>query len=140
MSEIDKKNLIAIRDGVPEDHAFIMATWLRGLYYGDSWFSLINKDVFMTAYHLHLETLLKTPGITVKVACLKDDPEVILGYAVLTADRIVHWVYCKGAWRKIGIAKSLVPDNVTSATHLTKIGLSILRKKPRISFNPFVTV
>jgi hypothetical protein len=137
---LDKQNLVAIRDFMPEeDRNFILASWLKGLYYGDSWFHEIPKHIFMQNYHALLERVL-SPGVaSVKVACLKDDPDVILGYAVLNpAGTALHWVFVKNRWRGIGIAKSLIPPSVSVVTHLTKVGLSILKKHPGVHFNPFV--
>lgn len=134
---------VLIRDGTKDDLPFIFATWLRGLYYGDTWFNLIRpKDVFMANYHKVIEGILAKSGTIVKVACLKSSPTTVLGYAVFgfTAPdyRILHWVFCKRSWRGIGIAKSLVPINqVNTCTHLTKTGISMLYDRPSISFNPF---
>lgn len=134
---MNKSDLFTIRESVEGDKNFILATILRGLYYGESWFSEIPKARFMSEYHKVVEFLLNKPTTAVLVACLKDDPEIILGYAILTPSaNIVHFVFCKKAWRNIGIAKALVPSNVTTATHLTKTGLSIIRKKELV-FDPF---
>jgi hypothetical protein len=133
---LDKKDLVTIRPSRPEDKNFILATWLRGLYYGDSWFSQIPKDAFMAHYHTFLEALLNRPGVQVMVCCLKDDDDVILGYSVLGLDSL-HWVFVKSAWRKIGIGRSLVPTNIKTVSHLTQVGRSLLRKVPGVAFNPF---
>lgn len=135
---IEKRDLIAIRPYTPADYNFILATWLRGLYYGDSWFSLIPKDVFMKHYHNVIESLLSLPTTKVKIACLRDDPEVILGYVVVNQDdTVLHFCFIKKAWRAIGIARSLVSPSTKTVTHLTKLGQILLRKKPEIVFNPF---
>lgn len=135
---MNKNALVGIRDMDPKDWNFVLATFLRGLYYGDTWFKEIPKAIFMAAYHTVIERLLTKPGVYIKVACLKDDPEVILGYAILAdSGNTVHWVFCKSAWRKIGIAKSLVPETAKVATHLTRVGLSLLKKRPNMVFNPF---
>jgi len=134
---LEKTNLVSTRNSTPEDKNFILATWLRGLYYGDSWFREIRKDIFMENYHKVIENILARPGVSVQVACLKDDPEVILGYSVSRGNTL-DWVFIKAAWRGIGIAKSLLPKDLNVVTHLTKPGLSILKKKlPEVVFNPF---
>jgi hypothetical protein len=140
---IDKKDLVSIRDYRPSDHNFIMATFLRGLYYGDSWFSLIPKNIFMTSYHPAAERIVAKPGVTIKVACLRDEPEVILGYSIYRVLQVqnqevtvLDWIFCKTAWRNIGIAKSLMPAQVHAVSHLTKTGKSLLNKIGAI-FNPF---
>lgn len=134
---MNKTELYAVRDYLPGDKNFIYASWLRGLYYGEPFFREIPKDVFMENYHRVLEAILAKQEITVKVACLKDDPEVILGYSVLSPG-VCHWVFTKAAWRGIGIAKSLVPQGTDTVSHITKVGLGILRKHSHLRFNPFV--
>lgn len=134
---MDKSELVAIRDFVEGDKNFIYSTWLLGLYYGCSWFTEIKKNTFMASYHQILDNLI--PHSQIKVACLKDEPDVILGYSVSHKVQLdtVHWVFVKSAWRKIGIAKSLVATDNILATHMTKIGLEILKAHPQMEFNPF---
>jgi GNAT superfamily N-acetyltransferase len=133
-SELNK--IYEIRDYKPEDKAFIMATWLRGLYYGDSWFSEIPKDIFMNNYKLILEALLLKN--IVKVACLCEDRDVIVGYSVLSHDfTTIHWVFVKSAWRKQGIGRQLVPKYPSNVTHLTTLGKSLMKKLENCIFNPF---
>lgn len=135
---IEKQDLVTTRDYTLNDRNFILATFLRGLYYGESWFSKIPKDIFMKNYHNYIERLLESPTVKVRVACLKDDMDIILAYAILsTDDTILHWVFAKKAWRSIGLAKSLVPPTVNAVTHLTNVGESLLKKRQGIDFNPF---
>lgn len=130
------QGLYDIRDYTLDDANFILATFLRGLYYGDSWFSAMPKDVFMRHYKPVIEALLKTR--TIKVACLKEDPSVILGYSMLSNDyQTIDWVFVKSAWRKQGIGRSLLPQYPTCVTHLTKLGQTLLTKFPNAIFNPF---
>jgi hypothetical protein len=132
------KGLYDIRDMQSDDKNFIMATFLRGLYYGDSWFSLIPKQIFMDNYKKFIENLLLSPKVTVKIACLKEDSSVIIGYSVLSSDfQTIHWTYVKSVWRERGIARSLLPKHPTTVTHLSKIGLFLLPKFPNAVFNPF---
>jgi L-amino acid N-acyltransferase YncA len=138
---LEKSSLVTLRAGNANDRNFILATWLRGLYYGDTWFREIPKAIFMENYHNILERVLDAGKVEVVVACLKEDPEVILGYSVLSrfnSQPVVHWVFVKAAWRKIGIAKSLIPKDTRYVTHLTKVGLSLIRRNPGIDFNPFL--
>lgn len=138
-STLNKKDLVAIRVANDSDRNFILATWLRGLYYGDTWFGEIPKNIFMEKYHSILERLLSLDTTITVIACLKDDPEVILGYAVQDLNETtLHYAFVKKAWRNIGIAKDMVSKKTVTATHLTKSGLSILKKHPGVIFNPFI--
>lgn len=130
-------SLFEIRDYKPEDKPFIMATFLRGLYYGDSCYSIMPKDLFMNNYKLVTEALLIRH--TVKVACLCEDKEVILGYSILSKDfQTIHWCFVKSAFRKQGIAKALLPRHPSYITHLTKLGQSLMHKFENVAFNPFL--
>ncbi len=132
---MNKLDLIAVRNYVPEDKNFIMATWLRGLYHGNMWFNLIPRDIYFKHYNKVVEAILAKPTTTIKIACLKDDPEVILGYSVYENNNL-HWVQTKAAWRNIGIAKSLIPTNITTITHVSKVGVTLSIRK-NLLFNPF---
>ncbi len=139
---MNKADLIAIRPMQEDDKNFILSTFLRGLYHGNSWFSLIPKNIFMVHYHKVATALVESPNHEKTIACLKDDPSVILGYAIhhQALDKIVlDYTFVKSSWRGIGIAKSIVPEGVSAITHLTKLGMSIWQKKaPNAVFNPFI--
>lgn len=129
--------LITIRDFVPDDKPFILATWLKGLRYGNSWFLAIESKAYFNTYHSLLEALLQNPKTTVKIACLIEDPEVILGYVVFSGNRL-DWIFIKKAWRSIGLSKKLLPEGIEVVTHLTEIGKTVLAKYPNVVFNPFL--
>lgn len=131
--------LYDIRDAKEEDKNFILATFLRGLYYGDSWFSQTDKKSFMTNYKKFAESLLTSNRVVVKVACLKEDADVILGYSILSADfQAIHWVFVKQVWRQKGIAKSLIPSRPQAVTHLTSLGKELLNKfETKPIFDPY---
>lgn len=140
--------LCEIRDFMPSDTNFIYATFKRGVYYGfntkdpltkrdvPDWFGLTPKDLFMKVYAPIIEHLLNV-GI-VKVACLKDEKDVIIGYSITnkTMDKL-HWVHVKKAWRKQGIARSLVPTTVNTITHLSALGKTLMNKIDNCIFNPW---
>lgn len=132
------KGLYDIRTATPDDDNFILATWLRGLYYGDSWFSQIPKNIFMDNYKKIAKATLTNPKVTIKIACLKEDPTVILGYSIVSKDsKAVIWCFVKTAWRKQGIGRSLLPESPLFVTHLTALGKSLLPRLPGTTFNPF---
>ncbi len=136
-NELDQLSII--RGYLPGDEAFIFSTWLRGLYYGNSWFREIDKDLFMENYHRAISSILSKPGVEISVSCLKEDPETILGYAVYERGRsALHWVFVKEVWRKFGIMKRLIPSDQEwkCVTHLTTVGKAI--KPKEIIFNPFL--
>lgn len=132
--KIKKSALVMLRDGRPTDLPFIYASWLKGLRYGNDWFGAIDQGIYFKAYHKVLESVLLRS--TVKVACLIDEPDAILGYSVTSGTK-VHWVFVKKHWRGIGLARDLLPVQPTIVTHVTKVGLSILKKSNSVIFDPF---
>lgn len=130
---MDKKSLITNREYIADDYNFILATWLRGLYYGNDWFNKIPKTTFMENYHKVIDHIIKKPNTKIAVSCLLEDPNVILGYSVYEP-KILHWVFVKQPWRGIGIAKDLIPHDITTVTHLTRSHI-----KTEYQFNPFLT-
>lgn len=135
-----KKNLISYREPHPNDTNFILSTWLRGLYYGNSFYNEIDQDSYFTNYDSIIKKILTKPDVIVKVCCLKEDDQVILGYCVAEKKEnyfICHWVFVKSIWRSIGIAKDLLNFfDIDVVTHLTD---SYIKNKPkRIKFDPFL--
>lgn len=133
------KDLITIRPSTPEDINFVYATWLPGLYFGNSWFKEINRMLYYKKYHAVIDGIIKRPNITVSIACLKEDPDVILGYAITEIQEpgiVLHWVFTRPVWRNLGIAKQLLPKDIVAVTHLTKIGKNL--KPPEWVFDPFL--
>lgn len=133
----DFSGLYNVRDFKESDRNFIISTFLKGLYYGDSWYSLIKKNSFMTNYKPVIEALLNK--CAVKVACLPDDEDVILGYSILSQDfQSIVWVHVKQSWRGNGIARRLCPSHPKAVTHLTKVGKILLDKLDGTVFDPFI--
>lgn len=131
--------LYSVRTAVEEDRNFILKSFLLGIYYGDTWFSKIPKRIFMDNYKKVAEALFYRYKNTIKIACLPDDPTVILGYSILNSDyTVLHFLYVKDRWRNKGIGRQLTPPNLQCVTHLTPLGESLLTKfKEKPLFNPF---
>lgn len=120
-SRVQSVNKVVVRDGKLSDEAFIYSTWLRPLYYGNDAMSDIDKGAFMIFMHRRVEQIFELPAVNIKIACLEDAPDVILGYSVIEWRRL-WWVYVKKAWREMGIAKKLVPSHINSCAYLTDFG------------------
>jgi len=128
-----------VRDGNDNDRNFIMATAMRSICHSDPRFKDVPHKVFMDHYHPVLESRVDGPFTIVKVACLTDDPDTVLGYALyrqVGSQTILDYVYVKAAWRRIGVAKSVMPPNVDAVTHLTAVGKKLMPKGA--IFNPFI--
>jgi hypothetical protein len=130
-----------IRDYQSTDKNFIFTTFLRGLYEDNDFFRKMKKNIFKANYQKIIEHLLHKKESIIKIACLLEDPDVILGYAILEADvgygTFLHWVYVKHLWRKIGIARDLLKGfSIKHVTHFTN--KTECFKPARFKFNPFL--
>ncbi len=126
---------ILVREPQPEDINFILSTMLKGLYYGSRFWSLVDQDAFFSNYEPFIKQMMLSN--TIKVACLEEDPDVILGYSLFKQSNL-HFIFVKKSYRKLGIAKLLYPKDTETVSHLTDMGDSI-RKKLNLKFNPFDT-
>lgn len=133
---MNKRDLIEVRDYMPTDFNFIIASWLKSLKYSNDWFGAIDSEVYYTNYQIIIKSILGRPNSRIKIACLREDNDVILGYSVYEEDKI-HFVFVKSVWRKIGLARALVPAQFNTVTHLTNIGQNIIKNHPNVKFNPF---
>lgn len=125
---------------LPGDENFIYSTWLKGMYYGNEFVRWVPEPAFFFNYRKVIKAILALPRARVKVACLKTDPNEILGYVVMEDNEgftTLHWAFTKELWRKMGVAKKLMPATISEVTHLTKLGKSI--KPASWAYNPFLT-
>lgn len=130
--------LIMIRLGTKLDESFIYATWLKGYFYGNPDFADMQPATFYAVYPRVIETILNRLGSNVVIACLKDDPEVIIGYAVFT-DKVLHYAYVKQPFRSQGVLRALIASNpgTTEYSHKTKPAKA-LAAKFNLTFNPIL--
>lgn len=98
--------LIEIRDAEPSDHAFLFNSYLQNNWYDKTQSTTLKKHTWMALQHKRLEKVLETK--TVKVACLSEDPDIIIGYAFKDGDK--PFSYVKLGWRApaLDISKKLI--------------------------------
>jgi len=140
MDQPNVNALYELREYTPGDKPFIMASMLKGLYYGSQRYGSFDKRMFMDSYKLIIEAMLESPDVAVQVACSTEASDLIMGYSLLSADyQTIHWVFVKTLYRKIGIGRTLVPQFPTHYTHASDLAPQLttkLQSKP--TFNPFL--
>lgn len=124
---------ILIRQPEPNDINFILSTMLKGLYYGSKFWQEVEQESFFLHYEPFVKTLMLKSSI--QIACLEDDPDVILGYSMSRAN-VLDFIFVKKSYRKLGIGRLLYPSSIDTVSQITDIGNSI-RKKLNLKFNPF---
>lgn len=127
---------IIIRSAVPNDKNFILSTWLKGQRYGNNQFNEIPEEIYFVEHAKVINRIIFTPGVQILVACAQNQPNWIVGFAVLS-DESIYWLHVKKDYRMRGVAKLLVGDRqIKSVKALTRMGL-IISKRKRLIFNPF---
>lgn len=99
---MNAKSVIKVRELRESDLAFIFATWLRQLWFSPSNKTTFGKEEFMRLHHMRIEKVLKEKPV--RVACLLEDEDVIVGYEVKDSE---PFTYMKKAWRGLGVEKLL---------------------------------
>lgn len=98
---------IRIRAATEEDVSFIFNSWLKS--YRDSQFAKqITNTIYFAQQHKLIEKLLET--CQVFVACNSTNPGDLYGYICfekVDSIYVLHYIYVKHTYRKLGIAKML---------------------------------
>lgn len=119
----------------PDFRSFILATWLKGNYYGNSFFRQMPQDLYFKKYAEIIEKVIDLETTEVRIACDDDNPSWLVGYSILVGPRL-YWVHVKRDFRERGIAKLLLAGALIDEVKGTsKIGRAISEKKGLV-FNP----
>lgn len=142
---------VETREGTEADVAFVFATWLRCYKRSSQFARHIRNDTFFAMHHLVVERILARARVT--VAHPAGDPETILGYLVSephAGGMLVHWLYTKAPFRRLGVATALLstigiePGRVTFThwTHKRDEDMGdtddLLRRWPGACYNPYL--
>lgn len=100
------------------DHAFLFSTWRDSIWFAEKR-DRQDSDAFYRQASKDIAQILRTAQV--RIACLESDPDLFLGWAVLT-DRRLEFVYVKIDYRRKGIAKLLTKGFETFTEPKTKIG------------------
>lgn len=133
---MDSDNLkVVIRPGEPNDKSFIMSSWLKGNYYGNSYFGLMPPGLYYKHYADYITEILIHPESRIDVACDEKSPSWVVGFIVYSGPTL-YWAYTKVDYRGKGIARLLTKNKSFSVvTSTTKCGQAIIKKMGLI-FNP----
>lgn len=116
----------------------IYSRWLRSFRLGNEWLKKATAADYYKHYHAYIENLLKKPGSVTRLAVLSDDHDVVLGFSICRED-VLDYVHVQVDHRKTGIARKLIPENITTISHTTRLAIDIWQEKykDKLKFNPF---
>lgn len=129
MDAVDFLNIVTRPFNPSSDQAMIYATWRNGRFYSyptKARQMVDSKEVFKDLTHEITKAMSKAQ---VRIACLEDDPTIIVGYVVFHGSHL-DWVYVKEDYRKQGVASLLVPKDIKTITATpTKLGSNLWAQK-----------
>lgn len=97
--------LYDIRPGRETDHPFVISSWLASDRHSPA-----GRDMGERYASEHRETVKRIlMRAELRVACVVDTPDAILGWAVTGPDT-VYYVYVRRDVRRLGIGRALVGD------------------------------
>lgn len=128
----------SLRSGKPEDENFIFATWLRAYKHASSFARHIERPTFFK-YHQAVIRRILDRGAAVTICTPGDDRDVILGYSI-TEPGILHFVYVKKPFRRLGIASSLIAEVGPQwvFTHATDDWRYLQSTRQMMQYNPYL--
>jgi hypothetical protein len=109
------------------DAPLIYSTWRNSIWF-DEKRDAKQSDMFFRKLTQKIKNILNNTYCNVRIACLKEDKEIIVGYSVFI-DHNLEWIYVKEAFRKKGIGLALTRNLQTISSPQTKIGKAIALKK-----------
>lgn len=125
---------------LPEAYApMIYARWLRSLWKGNATFHKVSKHTYYENYPKFINNLLDKPDSLVRLAVLSDDHDVVLGFSISRED-VLDYVHVHTDYRRLGIARLLLPSGTTTFSHITATAIAIWQGNPKykhLKFNPF---
>lgn len=130
-----------LRQANPNDFNFVANSYLKSYRYSPETKHLISQ-IYYDMYKERLKNMLASGEVT--VACSDEDPDQILGYIIagtVHGKPLVHYVYVKHVFRKMGVAKALllavVPGwgtRMVICTHTAR-RFTELREKYKLIYN-----
>lgn len=135
---------IQTRNVSESDKPFVFSSWLRH-YKNRSYFAKrIRNSIFYKWHHLIVERALSADTSVAMIAHPEGEPDVILGFVVgeKTQDGdVLHFVYVKPAFRKMGIGRHLIKKagliDANYFTHWTFDIEDLLSKLPNLNYDPY---
>lgn len=118
---------IVLRSPVAADRNFVLSTWLKGQRWGDPQFSVAPHSTYFREHSERIVQILATPGVRLTIACDKDNPEWIVGFAVFRGPEL-FWMHVRPDYRRQGIGWLLLDgQDITTVRGWTRLGAKIAK-------------
>lgn len=123
------------RRATQEDMRFVHSSW-----HTSHWKTWAHKHISRAEYNAGQDRRidLAIARSEVLVAYLPEVPDEVLGWACIEPFReVLHYVYVKGTYRRMGIATGLVSGAARWYTHYADAPARAFAQKLNVVFNPY---
>jgi len=123
-----------------DDYGFVLNSWLKSYYNTAIIKPHINRGIFFRNEAKIVNKLIREDSIT--IACNPEDDTHIFGYICYRVDpQVMHYVYMKQPFRRIGIAGGLLSSSLSGkdidVTYHTP-RLKRLNNWYKFTYNPYL--
>ena len=129
---------VQIRQARESDLALVYKTWIDT--YAESNFARkVRRALYPVRQRNLINQILARPTTHVLVACVPDDEETLLGWAVLETPNVIHYAFMKKDFRRFGIAEDLcrAAGDAILFSHRTPFGECFIRSFRRSVYDPY---
>lgn len=128
-----------LRNACERDIPFIYSTWASSYRYGSPLGKSCRNKIFFPYFNRVIDWILMRDQCKIRVACSKEDANIIFGYIVFEPN-IIHYAFTSELLRRFGIFNSLLRE-IKDPMYFTLKTFSIteiIKKYPDLIFNPFL--
>jgi GNAT superfamily N-acetyltransferase len=126
------------------DRDFVFSSWLFSFKGASPFAKRIRGKDFYKNHQKVIENIIERPTLMTCVACLEDDPDVILGFIIWEQDQgtvSVHYIFVKEIYRGNGVGAFLweeIPKKeVIYASHLTYPVVKFFNQNESLHYDPY---
>ncbi len=122
MKKENLKTLVSLREGKlnPKDESFIYNSWLKS-HRSSPECKFLDNDTYYNNHKLIIQKILSREGTNIILACNPEDEDQIYGWLVeetyqlpsSSSTRVIHYIYVKYNFRRMGIGRMLFEKNPT---------------------------
>jgi ribosomal protein S18 acetylase RimI-like enzyme len=129
------EDLVEIRAAETPDMNFIMQSWLRAQRTHEPFYKQIDKEIYYQQHGKLIDVAIQRSYTL--IASPRKHPNIIVAYIVwenVGDNNIIHYIYVKGDYRRMGIAQLLMDTVKTDRLPVTSATRSFIK----IPFNPYL--
>lgn len=140
------ENSVLVRVGLKDtDKDFLYNSWLKSYKHNSYFAKRIRNSIFFPNHERIINHLISKPTVKVFITCPKNDEDTILGYLVCdtsTDDHVIHFVFVKDAFRRMGIMKEMLKEASINTkrivfTHWTMPVDEIFKNNEDMVYDPY---